>query len=125
MAGEWAWKNISSRTPDNVVFWPAGQYPTEAGWVRVEFTKEPGEFNTFEYGTTNTIDASIVPGNNINVDSDHVTDRIITTRQARATGLYALAHPKFTRSVNFIKSTAIGVINPMKYKFKWPVSMED
>jgi hypothetical protein len=123
----WKWRLLLPNGNVTYTDYPAGEFPTAAGWTRVDTSGEPTEFNSWDYGLeVGRVDAAVVPNDNINVDIHHVTDKVITTHQARATGMYALnIRPRFSQSVTFIRSTSVGIISPMKYKFKWPVAMED
>lgn len=132
VATQWAWRNIASQFPDNIVFWPAGQYPSTpglgpSGWIRHYFEDHPvSDNNTWDYGPTDPIDAKVFPGDITNVDKEHVNDKIVTTKVARAK-LYSLAKSRWTQSVSYIKPFMVqrAILSPMVLKYKWVGSMED
>lgn len=117
----WAWKTPEGSYTNQ----PAGTYPGPGlGWVRVDMEDQPSENNTWDYGPNNKVDAMVWPEDMTNVEKNHVNDKIITTKMARA-GLYAMAKSRWTRSVNYIHKVDIGLIGLFGYNFKWPVAMEE
>lgn len=121
----WAWRNYAGPFPENIVMFPAGQYPGVLGWQRVETADNPiTENNAWEYGENVQWDAIVWPQDITNVDKAKVTEKIITTKARRAQ-LYGLGTYRFARSVNFLTKVNVGLISLFGYKFKWPIAMED